>query len=995
MRWILGTMALLAAAGAARAGDLIPTDPRYGPLRVALHKVDVSIDNQIAVTRVEQVFANDHGVQLEGQYTFPVPKGATIIDFSMTVDGKLMRGELLEKDRARSIYEGIVRQSRDPGLLEHVGANVFRIRVFPILPRAEQKIELTYVERVPYDAGACRWVYPLLLPGGPGRTRADRFDVRLRLSSLVPVKEVACPTHPAAILRKGEEGAELRYEAKDVDLSRDLEVGYRIARASSGLDLVAHRPGPEDGTFLLLLTPEAHPPRLPKDMTFVFDTSGSMEGARIRQARAALRFCLAKLGPDDRFNILTFASDVSAYRPAHVQATADEKATAAAFVDAIDATGSTNIAGALLQAVAHRPEPGRPHLILFLTDGRPTVGEQRREAIVRQTLAANAGGARLFTFGVGSDLDRLLLEELAEGTQAVAEHVAETEDIEEKVSRLQTKIGTAVITGLALDWGGAEVSAVHPKALGDLYAGAQLMVTGRYRKAGTHAITLRGKAGTKDVVLTRTVTFPEKIDVAPGVPYLWAMRRIATLTDEIRRLGENPELVQEVVAVSKAHRIASPYTSFLVLESEQAYDRHGVDRRSARWQPPAPTAQAPAPPADGRSGTGKVYIPSAAGPKALDVEARSETVDDEAFQRAKGDSDDFTSSKPFKGKATYDLIGGGGQVRRLGGRASQDAVSPSLLWLARHQKPDGSWDAPHEEFRVGVTSLSVLAFLGAGYTHLSKDIHEGVCFGHVIRKALQYLMTQQDAEGCLGARSEKSLYNHALATLALTEAFGFTGSHLFRDQTQKAVDFLAAAQNPGAGWRYGARRGDSDGSVTGWALLALRSAELGGLTFSRGAYDGVRAWFDTTTDERGRTGYTAQGTGKVYFPGLNEAFEHHETMSAVAATTRIVLDRSTADARLRPAITLLLKDVPSEAALQRDYVYWFWATHALFQYDGPSGPRWKAWHAPMKETVVKLMEKDGSWPADDRWSADGGKVYATALNTMTLQIYYRYESRVR
>jgi hypothetical protein len=293
-----------------------------------------------------------------------------------------------------------------------------------------------------------------------------------------------------------------------------------------------------------------------------------------------------------------------------------------------------------------------------------------------------------------------------------------------------------------------------------------------------------------------------------------------------------------------------------------------------------------------------------------------------------------------------------------------------------------------------VTGLSVLAFLGAGYTHLSKDTHDGLCFGDVVRKALQFLLSRQDVEGCVGARTSKYLYNHALATLALSEAYGITGSMLFKDQAQKAVDFLVAAQNPGAGWRYSARPGESDGAVTGWALLALRSAELSALAFPRSTPEGGRAWFDATTDELGRTGYTARGTGKVYFPGVNEGFEHHDTMTAVATSARIFIDKRAEDPRLRTASALLLKDLPSETALKRDYMYWFWATQAMCRIDGPSGPGWMAWGPIVKGVVVKLQEKDGSWPPDDRWSADGGKVYATAINELTLQAYYCYANRV-
>ena len=227
MRIFPAVLVLLVAASTVQAGDMVPTDRRYGPLRIALHKVDVSVDNQVALTKVEQVFANDHPVQLEAHYIFPVPKGATIIDFSMTINGKLMRGELLEKNRARKIYEGIVRRSRDPGLLEHVGKNIFRVRVFPILPRSTQKIELTYTERVNYDRGVCRHVYPLLVPGGGASTTADRFEFHWRLSSAVDVKRVQA-NFPAGVIRKTGSEAEVKWEAKDVDLSRDLEIEYRI-----------------------------------------------------------------------------------------------------------------------------------------------------------------------------------------------------------------------------------------------------------------------------------------------------------------------------------------------------------------------------------------------------------------------------------------------------------------------------------------------------------------------------------------------------------------------------------------------------------------------------------------------------------------------------------------------------------------------------------------------------------------------------------------------
>jgi Ca-activated chloride channel family protein len=1054
MRTLSALLLLLAAASAARAGDLIPTESRFGPLRVASHKVEVTVDNQIALTRVEQVFANDHPATLEAHYVFPVPKGASIIDFSMTVNGKLVRGELLEKERARSIYEGIVRQSKDPGLLEHVGANLFRVRVFPVLPNTQQKMEMTYVERLSYDGGSCRYVYPLLVPGGAKSTKADDFRFRWRLASAVPIKDVACVTHPADVARQGEATAEVKFSGQQIDLSKDLEITYRIERALSGMDLVAHRPkADEDGSFLLLLTPQANAPRLPKDMTFVFDTSGSMEGPRIKQAKAALKFCLSKLQPDDRFNVLSFASVVTSFESDHVAATDEAKARATRFVDALDASGGTNINGALLRALEHQTPTGRPHLVLFLTDGEPTSGETRADVIVRNVVAANRAGVRIFAFGVGDELNRGLLEDLADATRGVVEFVSDKENIEEKVSRLQKKIGTPVLSELEIDWGQAEVSAVYPKGPGDLFAGTQLALTGRYRKSGSFEVTLKGRAGDRKVEIQQKVTFPDRVDVAPALPYLWAMRKIAALLDDIRRNGHNTEVVAEVIALSKQYRIATPYTSFLVLESEAAYDQQGIDRRGNSYKSPTPTAQAPqtpsAPGGQGSTGRflgrppGKTTADPSEEPAVFFPEAKTsdhgESADSEDYRSKLGDSKDFLGyvkggSSRARQPGAYDPMGpgvgggGGGRYgRRFGGReslvargggsvATESAVLAALKWLARHQNADGSWSAEGYDERcsgakcvgkggkdhdVGVTGLSLLAFLGAGYTQLSKDEYPDPAepgrvlrFGEVVKKGLKWLLTHQDPEGCVGDRGAKLLYGHAIAALALSEAYGMTASQPLKEPAQKAIDFLVAAQNPGKGWRYAPRSGDSDTSVTGWAMMTLKSAELAELAFPRTACEGVIAWFNEVTDDKGRAGYTARGSGSMVRPAAGENFDCHDTMTAVAMLGRILIQKRKSDPALN-GVNLLAADLPDPVGSKVDFNYWYFGSLALYQFDGPEGPLWKKWNAAMLQALVPTQktEKDGcrngSWEAASRWADEGGRVWATAISTLTLETYYR------
>jgi len=353
-------------------------------------------------------------------------------------------------------------------------------------------------------------------------------------------------------------------------------------------------------------------------------------------------------------------------------------------------------------------------------------------------------------------------------------------------------------------------------------------------------------------------------------------------------------------------------------------------------------------------------------------------------------------------------------------QVGESGVIAGLRWLARHQNPEGSWSArdvgnrcPHgtcsglgqSDFDTGVTGLALLACLGAGYTQCSKDqlVDPGfpdhpVRLGETIKKGLQWLVRHQDPEGCIGERGSKHLYNHAIAALALSEAYGITNAQPLRDPAQKAIDFLVAAQNPGKGWRYSFRSGDNDTSVTGWAVMALKSAEFSQLSFPPTAYAGALRWLDEATEPKlpRRAGYTAAGTGKVYVPGRNEEWEDHPTMTAIGIMSRIFIQKKKTD----PAVvgsSLLLSDLPSWKPGAVDFCYWYYGTLALFQLDGPGGPSWMKWNEAMKAAVVphqKLAKhgcENGSWdPSEDRWGTEGGRVYATAINCLTLECYYIY-----
>jgi hypothetical protein len=354
------------------------------------------------------------------------------------------------------------------------------------------------------------------------------------------------------------------------------------------------------------------------------------------------------------------------------------------------------------------------------------------------------------------------------------------------------------------------------------------------------------------------------------------------------------------------------------------------------------------------------------------------------------------------------------------------AVVLALMWLARHQNPDGSWGAASysnqcvgakcagrgdSEYDTGVTGLALLAFLGAGYSHLSKDEYPDpvtpariLKFGNVVKNGLKWLMSKQDPEGCIGGRGTKYMYSHSIATTALTEAYGTSATQIFKGPAQKAVDFILAAQNPDRGWRYTMQSGDNDSSVTGWAIMALMSAELAELKGSfPGAYGNARKWLDLVTNPtlHHRVGYNAKESGKVFVPGKNQNFLHHETMTAVNVLCRIFMAKDKKDPALG-GVQLLVRDLPEWKADAIDFYYWYWASFALFQYDGPDGPYWKKWNEPLKNALVPNQKTDvdgcatGSWSSEeDRWGFEGGRVYAVALNALSLETYYRYPSPLK
>jgi Ca-activated chloride channel family protein len=552
-------------------GLLIPVDKSVPPLAMLNHQVHIAIEDQVAVTKVEQTFRNHTDRPLEAIYAFPVPKGASVRKFTMWVDNKEVAGEMIEADKARQIYTDIVRRTQDPGLLEYIGNNLLRVKVFPVPARGDQKMTLSFTSVAPRDDTLVEYVYPLKTDGKATRT-LEKFSIQATIKAQHPIQNIYSPTHAIAISRPNDREATVHFERDQAILDKDFQLFYAVGDKDVGLTALINRPiSTENGYFMLLVSPRVEMSKsqtIPRDMVLVLDTSGSMRGVKMEQAKKALKYCLDSMEPKDRFGVINFATTVNKYKGGLVDSTPEQLDEARKWVSTLEATGGTAINDALAAALDMRTsDPGRTFTIVFFTDGCPTIGETNPQKILKNVEAKNTANTRIFTFGVGDDVNATMLDQLAEQTRALSTYVRPAEDIEVKVSGLYSKISHPVLANLKLTTGkNVSMTEVYPPQLPDLFHGGQLVVLGRFSGQGPAAVTLSGTVGMETKEFVYETTFPAKTTEDKSfVEHLWARRKVGYLLDQIRANGEKKELVDETVALAKKYGIATPYTSYLIV----------------------------------------------------------------------------------------------------------------------------------------------------------------------------------------------------------------------------------------------------------------------------------------------------------------------------------------------------------------------------------------------------------------------------------------------
>jgi Ca-activated chloride channel family protein len=585
-RHLLSVVALLAAARLASAdGFMQVMEPGLTPMAVKYHKVDVSIDNQVATTEIDQVFVNPNARQVEATYIFPIPHGASISKLSMWINGVEQEAELLDADKARATYEAIVRSMQDPALLEYAGARMFKLRVFPILPNEEKRVKLAYSETIRADGGLCIYRYPLNTEKFSSKP-LEECRVSVKVKSNVALKSLMSPTHAVDVARKNDFEGTAVYEAGNVTPDKDFLLYFTQQDGDFGMNLVAQRGAGEDGYFMLLLSPKTETTEIVRrDVCFVLDTSMSMmEQDRWPQAKKALKAGLQTLNDGDRFNIVSFSTEARKWKEGLVESTDANIADANAYIDGLKARGGTNISEAMTMSLAMNPgDAARPYMVIFMTDGEPTLGETDPDTIVKLTGQQNKANARVFTLGVGFELNVNLLDLLAEQNRGIREYITPTENLEIKMAGFYEKIGAPVLSDvkLTMQGEGSEIYDIYPKRLSDVFKGQQIAVFGRFKGDGSRSIRLAGMVNGRPKEFVYEASFPKEGGSHESVPRLWAISKIGHLMDAIRLNGEKDELKKEIVALAKEFGVMTKYTSWLVLEDNARLGRNGMPAPSA------------------------------------------------------------------------------------------------------------------------------------------------------------------------------------------------------------------------------------------------------------------------------------------------------------------------------------------------------------------------------------------------------------------------------
>jgi Ca-activated chloride channel family protein len=576
------------AIGALYAHRALSNDV-YLPLWLNTYDATTTITDQMAVTHVDQTFTNETGMRCEGIFLFPLPENAIITELALWEDGIRKVGKTMESDTARAIYNATVRRTIDPALLEYMGNNLFKLSVFPIEAsgvNSSRRIEVTYAELLPYSAGTIQYTFFMKAVNMSSKP-VTRASVQIALSSQQQILSVSSLTHTTAdgitITQVSPTSWSILYGEENATSTRDLVLNYRLKNDDYAISHLTYTPTfPSvnffDSTgdkpyFLFWVTPPdsvAMDRIIKKNILFMADVSSSMAGTRIDQVRKALNNMVDMLNPGDRFNIISFSTGTTSYKPDFVDYNPANAATAHSFINSLGAAGLTDMLDAFKAGFKNTWIDTNANTIVFLTDGKPTWPDTNWQAIIDTVARLDAAPkACINTFGIGDTATEIIpafLKMLAKNNNGFSFFITKNDSIASVLTGFMEKISHPTIKGLSIDYGGLVQQDVYPPVLPNVYAQSQFTVIGRYTNTGSFPITVTGNAGSKAMTLSKTLAFPSTTMAdQPFVPRMWASTKINYLLDQIAIYGLLPELKKAVVALGIKYNIITPYTSMIVV----------------------------------------------------------------------------------------------------------------------------------------------------------------------------------------------------------------------------------------------------------------------------------------------------------------------------------------------------------------------------------------------------------------------------------------------
>ncbi|MDA7979922.1 MAG: VIT and VWA domain-containing protein [Pirellulales bacterium] len=550
------------------------------PVQVWLDHIEVEIDNQVARKTYNCTFKNPNPIAVTGATCFmELEPGAHVEDMRVEVDGKEMVAEILDVDKAKTVFNDMVANGGSPALLEYYGNQLIQTQIPRIAPNGTVNVKLTYTTVLDNRSGLVR-LQVLNTNPKASMQKLQSASVKVSVKSETPIKNIYSPTHPIDIDHEPSDcDVRVSWSQTDYLPTHPFVLYYQLAEEKFGAQILTHREKGDDGHFLLMLSPTmgtgtnsvTEDQILPKDIVFCVDRSGSMrEGGKMDQAKAALRYCVQNLRPEDRFNIVDFSTGVHAFADTSLSPVNEESvARALRYVDNFAPGGGTAIHDALTQSLDFLSEDGRLKMILFATDGLPNIGESDADKILRSIDQANDQDVRIFVFGEGYDVNTKLLDFLALNHRGEADYILPDEDIAAKISRFYDRVGSPVMTDLEITIDGVGATDVFPRKVPDVFRGEQVLVFGQYRGVGKHKIELSGVIGGERKTFQYELEFPESTDDQHSfVPRLWAGQKVDALIGEVRALGENPpqEMIDDITYLAMRYGIVTPYTSFLMAD---------------------------------------------------------------------------------------------------------------------------------------------------------------------------------------------------------------------------------------------------------------------------------------------------------------------------------------------------------------------------------------------------------------------------------------------